>query len=132
MRRVVLAAVVEDDFDSEKFGDLWHGGFFNFCGVKGQMGEIEAAREGAEARRGEALRAEDGERMTEGEKGERGADGDVGVPEGGADDGRFFSHGGTGSTAGGGENRFDFRDGGDWELRGCVGSLSWVCVDDGT
>jgi hypothetical protein len=51
---------------------------------------------------------------------------------GGRGGGRFFSHGGTGSTAGGGENRFDLRDGGDWELRGCVGSLNWVCVDDGT
>jgi hypothetical protein len=61
VRRVVLAAVVEDDFDSEEVGDLWHGGFLNFCGVKGQMGEIEAAREG-----GEALRAEDGERRTDG------------------------------------------------------------------
>jgi hypothetical protein len=69
--------------------------------------------------------------MAEEEKAGRVADGDVGVPRG-AEDGRFFSHGGTGSTAGGGENRFDLRDGGDWELRGCVGSLNWVCVDDGT
>jgi hypothetical protein len=38
----------------------------------------------------------------EGEKAGRGADGDVGVPRG-ADDGRFFSHGGTEST--GGEGR---------------------------
>ncbi len=66
------------------------------------------------------------------EKAERGADGDVGVPEGGRTTEDFFSrrHGEHGG--GGGENRFDFRDGGDWELRGCVGSLSWVCVDDGT
>jgi hypothetical protein len=67
VRRVVLAAVVEDDFDSEKFGDLWHGGFFNFCGVKGQMGEIEAAREGAGARGGASrrgLRADGGGRKS--------------------------------------------------------------------